>query len=215
MLNKLRSSQGFTLIELLIVVAIIGILAAVAIPQFSSYRQKGFNAAAVADIKNAKTAQEALFADNQSYGYSAGAANLAALAAAVPAAGTLLTGPTPSATATIVGSYLTGNNAAGQGVAAGIGLSNGVVFFSNTPAAPVNQSPTYIMYAKHTQGSREYATETEATAIMFVQNDTWAGTPLTVAGIPANGAGVVVVPTTGQDITGAAGGAPTAAWAAM
>ena len=67
MLNRIRNRKGFTLIELLIVVAIIGILAAVAIPQFASYRQKGYNSAATSDLKNSKTAFEAYFADNQSY----------------------------------------------------------------------------------------------------------------------------------------------------
>lgn len=67
MLNKLRSNKGFTLIELLIVVAIIGILAAIAIPQFSSYRVKSYNTAAASDLKNVKTALEAYYADNQKY----------------------------------------------------------------------------------------------------------------------------------------------------
>ena len=67
MLNRIRNRKGFTLIELLIVVAIIGILAAVAIPQFASYRQKGYNSAAVSDLKNAKTTFEAYYADNQYY----------------------------------------------------------------------------------------------------------------------------------------------------
>jgi type II secretion system protein G len=70
MLKKFRKGEkGFTLIELLIVVAIIGILAAIAIPQFSSYRQKAYNSAAQADVKNAKTALESAFADNQAYPY--------------------------------------------------------------------------------------------------------------------------------------------------
>ncbi|WP_243371820.1 prepilin-type N-terminal cleavage/methylation domain-containing protein [Geotalea sp. SG265] len=67
MLNKFRSKKGFTLIELLIVVAIIGILAAIAIPQFSAYRAKAYNSAAQSDLKNAKTGLEAFFADNQKY----------------------------------------------------------------------------------------------------------------------------------------------------
>ena len=67
MLNKLRSNKGFTLIELLIVVAIIGILAAIAIPQFSQYRAKAYNSASTSDLKNAKTSLESYFADNQMY----------------------------------------------------------------------------------------------------------------------------------------------------
>ena len=68
MLKKFRKGEkGFTLIELLIVVAIIGILAAIAIPQFSAYRQKAYNSAAQSDLKNFKTAMEAYYADNQAY----------------------------------------------------------------------------------------------------------------------------------------------------
>lgn len=68
MFTKIRTNEkGFTLIELLIVVAIIGILAAIAIPQFAAYRQRGYNAAAVSDLKNFRTSLEAYYADNQFY----------------------------------------------------------------------------------------------------------------------------------------------------
>jgi len=67
MLKKLHSKKGFTLIELLIVVAIIAILAAIAIPQFASYRQKAYNSAALSDLRNFRTAMESYFAENQKY----------------------------------------------------------------------------------------------------------------------------------------------------
>jgi len=67
MFKSLRNKKGFTLIELLIVVAIIGILAAIAIPQFAAYRIKSYNTAAQSDLKNVKTSLEAYFADNQMY----------------------------------------------------------------------------------------------------------------------------------------------------
>ena len=61
------NQKGFTLIELLIVVAIIGILAAIAIPQFASYRQKAFNSAAQSDIKTIKTSLEGFYTDEYYY----------------------------------------------------------------------------------------------------------------------------------------------------
>jgi prepilin-type N-terminal cleavage/methylation domain-containing protein len=68
MLTKLtKKSEGFTLIELMIVIAIIGILAAIAIPQFSAYRKRSYNAGAEADLRNAATAQEAYYVDEETY----------------------------------------------------------------------------------------------------------------------------------------------------
>ncbi|MGD8386759.1 MAG: prepilin-type N-terminal cleavage/methylation domain-containing protein [Desulfobacteraceae bacterium] len=68
MLSKMRNrEEGFTLIELMIVIAIIGILAAIAIPQFSAYRARSHNASANADLRNAITTQEAYYVDYQTY----------------------------------------------------------------------------------------------------------------------------------------------------
>ena len=60
--------KGFTLIELLIVVVIIGILAAIAIPKFAATKDKAKLASVKTDVRNGMTAQEAYFSDYAIYG---------------------------------------------------------------------------------------------------------------------------------------------------
>lgn len=59
--------RGFTLLELLVVVLIIGVLAAVAIPKFSGTRDKAYLTAMKSDLRNLMTAQESYMADNATY----------------------------------------------------------------------------------------------------------------------------------------------------
>jgi len=67
-----RARKGFTLIELLIVVVIIGILAAIAIPKFAETKRKAYITAMKSDLKNMVSSAEAWFSDNNTYvGYVA------------------------------------------------------------------------------------------------------------------------------------------------
>src|SRR5437773_11937891 len=63
----MRSKKGFTLIELLIVVLIIGILAAIAIPKFANTKDKAYLASMKSDLRNLVTAEESYFADSIKY----------------------------------------------------------------------------------------------------------------------------------------------------
>ena len=92
-----RNRKGFTLIELLIVVVIIGILAAIAIPKFSNTKEKAYVAAMKSDLRNIATYEEQYAADNGG-AYFAGTATSAAP----------LQGFTPSQNVTVVVTSLAG-----------------------------------------------------------------------------------------------------------
>ena len=77
-----KNQKGFTLIELLIVVAIIGIIAAIAIPNLLNAIQRGKQKRTMGDMRTAATACETYSIDNNAY-YKSAAANLSTLAAAM------------------------------------------------------------------------------------------------------------------------------------
>jgi prepilin-type N-terminal cleavage/methylation domain-containing protein len=63
----MKAERGFSVIEFLVVGAIFGILALIAIPQYSIYKQKGYNTAATNDLRNIAAAQQRFFDGNQSF----------------------------------------------------------------------------------------------------------------------------------------------------
>lgn len=166
-----RNAKGFTLIELMIVVAIIGILAAIAIPQFAAYRMRAFNASAESDVRNVKTAEEVLMGDSYVYGSSAKTDKLPGAGTNGP--GKLLQGPGNPATQQQSGMHLTGTDNTEQknkhGI--GVGVGNAVSLEADTNTA----GSTYKVYAHHFQGNRGFATEADTTAMYYCENDKFIG----------------------------------------
>jgi type IV pilus assembly protein PilA len=113
MINKLRvraqSESGFTLVELLVVMLILGLLAAIAIPAFFNQRTKAQDAEAKTTAKTAQTALETYATDNGGSYLNADLTKLRAIEPTIPSTGVALT-PVPAAkTYTIVATSDSGN----------------------------------------------------------------------------------------------------------
>ncbi|ATX79838.1 prepilin-type N-terminal cleavage/methylation domain-containing protein [Mariprofundus aestuarium] len=135
MMNLIKKEKGFTLIELMIVVAIIGILAAIAIPQFASYRVKAFNSAAQADLHSAQTTFEVFFNDNNKYPNANAAASTSPLT---------LTDGTNTATMNLSSSVSFGSTAGTGNQTYGAATKHlaGDTVYKTTSAAPTIVSAT-------------------------------------------------------------------------
>ena len=116
-----RFRQGFTLIELLIVVVIIGLLAAIAIPKFSNTKGKAVVASMRSDLHNLASAEESFWAENQTYYNGPGPA------------GVLPFQPTAGVTVTIVSGTVSGWSAQATSPQT---PQTCVVFYGAAPAIP-------------------------------------------------------------------------------
>ena len=214
MLKKFNNRKGFTLIELMIVIAIIGILAAIAVPQFVSYRMRSYNAAAKAIVHNLKADQGNLNSELGLFGHTeAAAANLTAADAGAGTADTnAVAALAVAGTAATAGARLAGtNNAATRSLAIGIGIGANMIADADDANNASDQS-TFHIFARHFKGDTAYAIDEEVeNVICSVSNPTWPNT----AGL---GATVIATAIAGGDDIGvggagaAGGGLPTANW---
>lgn len=214
-MRKMRDKKGFTLIELMIVIAIIAILAAIAVPQFMSYRMRAYNSGAKAIAHNLKADEGNLNSELGVYGHTEAAAAVLSAADAGQAAADTNTVPALriAATATVAGARLVGTTTAALPAKPSRTLAIPIALGANMTADVrdinnANDDSTYHIFTRHFKGDTAYAIDNDVeNQLLSVSNPAWPN----VAGLQAT-AVAAALPAADDVNNQAGGGAPTANW---